>query len=408
MKTTNKSHSWLPHRRFSNAGESSIQHHDECAEELNETKEAAYQLIIGIAGTLSVLSLLCLCLVVPSMYSYVDTMSLFSVQDFAYCESATADMEVEMETMSARMAAASNRTKRASGQYAGYNPTLLHANAPTFQECPACCTPGKFMGEQTEFRSYDQLFMFTFKELPDLKAIWVYPALEEPQVQTEFKYGRPGTTPNASCIPERVFEPAPCLPCPQGPRGPSGFPGFPGDQGEVGNQGPSGKDGAPGPQGPDGPDGIQGYPGEPGPVGDKGVTPDAHLIPGPAGDVGEAGSWGLPGLEGAKGSDGYVGAIGEKGKNAWTAGTSVSASFGPQGPNGAVGPRGEIGPPGTPGTCVCQDTEVVVADQRGSVPAPAPSKPASSYESNSAATGSQTAAEGYGSNPGYYNRRMRL
>lgn len=28
--------------------------------------------------------------------------------------------------------------------------------------------------------------------------------------------GRPGTTPNASCIPERVFEPPPCLPCPQG------------------------------------------------------------------------------------------------------------------------------------------------------------------------------------------------
>ncbi|KAI6207095.1 Cuticle collagen dpy-2 [Aphelenchoides besseyi] len=385
MKTTNKSHSWLPHRRFSNAGESSIQHHDECAEELNETKEAAYQLIIGIAGTLSVLSLLCLCLVVPSMYSYVDTMSLFSVQDFAYCESATADMEVEMETMSARMAAASNRTKRASGQYAGYNPTLLHANAPTFQECPACCTPGA-PGPQGDLG------------LPGLGG-----APGPNGVQ-----GRPGTTPNASCIPERVFEPAPCLPCPQGPRGPSGFPGFPGDQGEVGNQGPSGKDGAPGPQGPDGPDGIQGYPGEPGPVGDKGVTPDAHLIPGPAGDVGEAGSWGLPGLEGAKGSDGYVGAIGEKGKNAWTAGTSVSASFGPQGPNGAVGPRGEIGPPGTPGTCVCQDTEVVVADQRGSVPAPAPSKPASSYESNSAATGSQTAAEGYGSNPGYYNRRMRL
>ncbi|KAI6181256.1 Cuticle collagen dpy-2 [Aphelenchoides besseyi] len=394
MKTTNKSHSWLPHRRFSNGGESSIRHHDECVEELNETKEAAYQLIIGIAGTLSVLSLLCLCLVVPSMYSYVNTMSTFSVQDFAYCESATADMEVEMETMSAKMAAALNRTKRANGQYAGYNPTLLHANAPTFQECPACCTPGA-PGPQGDLG------------LPGLGG-----APGPNGVQ-----GRPGTTPNASCIPERVFEPAPCLPCPQGPRGTIGFPGFSGDPGPIGPEGLPGKDGAPGPKGPDGPQGIEGFPGEPGPVGDKGVTPDAKLIPGPAGDVGEPGSWGLPGLQGAPGSDGYPGSIGEKGKQISADDFNCSFKecqdrpdqrYGPQGPNGAAGSRGEIGPPGTPGTCVCQDTEVVVADQRGSVPAPAPSKPASSYESNSAATGSQTATEGYGSNPGYYNRRMRL
>ena len=46
-------------------------------------------------------------------------------------------METEMQTMGARYADAANRTKRAaSGQYAGYNPTLLHPNAPTFQECP--------------------------------------------------------------------------------------------------------------------------------------------------------------------------------------------------------------------------------------------------------------------------------
>jgi hypothetical protein len=42
-----------------------------------------------------------------------------------------------MESMGTRFADAMNRTKRASsGQYAGYNPTLLHPNAPTFQECP--------------------------------------------------------------------------------------------------------------------------------------------------------------------------------------------------------------------------------------------------------------------------------
>jgi hypothetical protein len=115
----------IPHRRFSNN------------DELNESKEAAYQLIIGISGALSIASLLCLCLVVPSLYGYVDTMSSFSIQDFKYCERTTTDMETEIESMGTRFYDAMNRTKRvASGQYAGYNPTLLHPNAPTFQECP--------------------------------------------------------------------------------------------------------------------------------------------------------------------------------------------------------------------------------------------------------------------------------
>ena len=58
---------------------------DRC-DELNESKEAAYQVIIGISGALSIASLLCLCLVMPSLYGYVDTMSSFSIQDFKYCE----------------------------------------------------------------------------------------------------------------------------------------------------------------------------------------------------------------------------------------------------------------------------------------------------------------------------------
>ena len=53
--------------------------------------------------------------------------------------------------------------------------------------------------------------------------------------------GRPGSTPNASCIPERIFEPPPCLPCPQGPRGVPGHPGFPGDPGDPGISGRPGK-----------------------------------------------------------------------------------------------------------------------------------------------------------------------
>uniref|UniRef100_A0A915L001 Nematode cuticle collagen N-terminal domain-containing protein n=1 Tax=Romanomermis culicivorax TaxID=13658 RepID=A0A915L001_ROMCU len=43
---------------------------------------------------------------------------------------------------------------------------------------------------------------------------------------------------------------------------------------------------------------------------------------------------------------------------------------GPPGYFGAAGPAGEVGPVGTQGTCVCQDTEVIVQDTRGLIPAP--------------------------------------
>ena len=94
-----------------------------------------------------------------------------------------------------------NRTKRAN--YGGYNPTLLAEIAPQFQECPACCIPGERgpLGD------------------PGLPGI---PGAPGPDGAP----GRPGTTPNASCIPERVFEPPPCLPCPQGPMGPAGMTDF--------------------------------------------------------------------------------------------------------------------------------------------------------------------------------------
>lgn len=87
----------------------------------------------------------------------------------------------------------------------------------------------------------------------------------------------------------------------------------------------------------------------------------------------------MPGLQGEKGWPGPPGRAG------------------PMGPSGAPGPQGEPGPvgesirltfasvtlkiSGTPGTCVCQDTEVVVADTQGQIPAarPYPSPAPSSY-----------------------------
>lgn len=74
------------HRRLSNSGASTSEASENRKDQFNESKEAAYQVIIGVSSVLSIVSLLCLCLAIPSMYSYVDTMSSFSIQDFKYCE----------------------------------------------------------------------------------------------------------------------------------------------------------------------------------------------------------------------------------------------------------------------------------------------------------------------------------
>ena len=66
------------HRRFSNS--------EDELELVNEAKEDAYRFIIVVSGLFSLCSIICLCLIVPSLYSYVDTMGQFGRQDFAYCE----------------------------------------------------------------------------------------------------------------------------------------------------------------------------------------------------------------------------------------------------------------------------------------------------------------------------------
>jgi len=323
-----------------------------------EPREEAYKWIIAVSGTLSIASLLTLCLVVPSIYSYAESVGTFSRQDFAYCDNTATEMELEMRSVRETVRdQTTNRTKRGD-HYSGYNPTLLASTQ--FQECPACCVPGDRgpLGD------------------PGLPGL---PGSPGPDGSP----GRPGTTPNASCIPERVFEPPPCLPCPQGPRGVPGHPGFPGDPGDSGIAGRPGQDGLPGQPGEIGPHGEPGQAGAIGAPGDKGITPEAHVIPGPPGDVGEPGPWGPPGHPGTPGEDGYGGTPGEKG---WP---GPPGAPGPIGQAGVPGPQGEHGPTGTPGTCVCQDTEVVIADVRGQVPAPAyQEKPAAYHEEKPADSGS--------------------
>ncbi|GMT15564.1 hypothetical protein PFISCL1PPCAC_6861, partial [Pristionchus fissidentatus] len=299
-------------------------------DDYNEAKEDVYKFVIVGASLVSFLALATVFLVTPSLYNSVENMGTFSRQDFAYCELSTADMEAEMNDL--RIASV-NRTKRSKGSYGGYGASMFVNDGPQFQECPACCIAGE-RGPSGD------------SGLPGMHG----------SPGPDGAPGRPGTTPNASCIPERVFEPPPCLPCPQGPRGPPGHPGFPGDNGGPGVPGKAGKDGAAGGPGEPGPPGIGGMPGPRGPVGDKGRTPEARVIPGPPGDVGEPGPWGPPGHPGAQGEDGYPGTPGEKG---WP---GPPGQPGPPGTEGPQGPNGEEGPSGTPGTCVCQDTEVVMQD----------------------------------------------
>ncbi|KAK6734025.1 hypothetical protein RB195_017661 [Necator americanus] len=362
------------------------------SEALIEAREEAYKFIIGVSGSLSVLSLLTICLIVPSMYNMVDNIGQFSKLDFAYCEGAMSDMEQEMISIrESYRESGGNRTSRAAN-YGHYNPTMFASESPQFQECPACCVPGERgpMGD------------------PGLPAL---PGAPGPDGAP----GRPGTTPNASCIPERVFEPPPCLPCPQGPRGVAGHPGFPGDPGDPGIPGRPGADGLPGKQGEPGPTGPAGPPGESGPTGDKGRTPEAHVIPGPPGDPGPPGPWGPPGSPGMPGEDGYPGTPGEKG---WPGPPGAPGLMGPQGP---PGPGGEEGPTGTPGTCVCQDTEVVMTDVNGKIPAPReepyqepqpprppPLKDAAIEQVSPSGANNEINTESYTNNEngGYYNRQV--
>lgn len=322
--------------------------------ELHESREGAYRVIITISSLLGISSLLCICVTLPPLYNYMDSIVRFSKRDFDYCEKTTLDVE---RNIGEQMV---NRSRRDA--YSSYNPTMLQPNAPFFQECPACCIPGEH-GPSGD---------------PGLPGLPGTPGPDGAQ-------GRPGTTPNASCIPERVFEPPPCLPCPQGPRGPPGHPGFPGETGNSGIPGRPGKDGLPGGPGPEGALGPEGFPGPNGPAGDKGVSPSAQTIPGPPGEPGEPGPWGPPGQQGQQGDDGWPGPAGEKG---WPGPAGQGGAIGIQ---GGPGQRGEPGPPGTAGTCVCSDTEVVIAEKSPaakpalstgygpSAPAPAPAQNAYSH-----------------------------
>lgn len=309
------------------------------AEVESEGKEEAYKVVVAASLALSGLGLLLACLTLPAFLSFAAHSKSLAQADLAFCQSSTLDLAEDLAKAKAALGRNSTRHRRYEppnplphGAFQGQGQVLL-ATGLGFQECPACCVPGD-RGPPGD---------------PGLPGMHGAPG-------PNGAAGRPGVTPNASCIPERVFEPPPCLPCPQGPRGQPGHPGFPG---EGGYAGPKGKPGTQGYGGPIGEPGVQGPPGQrgaPGPLGDPGRTPEANVISGPPGDAGDPGPWGLPGHPGLAGDSGFPGTPGERG---WPGSPGDPGLLGGRGP---AGPRGEAGPPGTPGTCVCQETEVVVED----------------------------------------------
>ncbi|KRX94639.1 Cuticle collagen dpy-2 [Trichinella pseudospiralis] len=147
-----------------------------------------------------------------------------------------------------------------------------------------------------------------------------------------------------------------CIPGIQGPPGEPGITGRPGSPGS--NQGP------PGPPGSTGIPGPPGLMGPPGAAGDAGMPPETKIMQGLPGDPGDPGPWGPPGSPGLPGLNGAPGLPGEKG---WP---GEPGNPGDMGIPGLPGPMGESGTAGPPGVCICDDTEVIIEDAKGKIPAP--------------------------------------
>lgn len=58
----------------------------EKSNDIDDRRENAYKFIIFLANFMSITSLLIICLIIPSMYNYVNNIRTFSRQDFQYCE----------------------------------------------------------------------------------------------------------------------------------------------------------------------------------------------------------------------------------------------------------------------------------------------------------------------------------
>ena len=55
-------------------------------ETLDGRRENAYKWVISMASILSLMSMLTVCICLPYMYNYFDSVSTFTYQDFEYCK----------------------------------------------------------------------------------------------------------------------------------------------------------------------------------------------------------------------------------------------------------------------------------------------------------------------------------
>uniref|UniRef100_A0A5S6QG99 Nematode cuticle collagen N-terminal domain-containing protein n=1 Tax=Trichuris muris TaxID=70415 RepID=A0A5S6QG99_TRIMR len=307
-----------------------------------QRREFAFKGIIVASGLLTLTSLGTFAATLPVLNSFAQTVASFHYADFETCNDAVTRLLVSIE----RLKVGRQRNRTLARRYAQDTGPQYGQNGATFngllvyQECSACCRPGE-RGPPGE---------------PGSPASSGSPG-------SDGAPGRRGRTPNASCIPERIYQPPPCLPCPQGPRGPVGHPGFPGDTGGPGIMGRPGNQGPPGDPGPPGIPGTPGAMGPVGPPGDAGMPPENKILQGPPGEPGEPGVRGLPGDPGTPGENSPQGPNGEKG---WPGEPGEPGDMGIPGPPGRIG---EPGHPGAAGVCICPDTEVIIEDSMGRIPA---------------------------------------
>ncbi|CAI2347016.1 unnamed protein product [Caenorhabditis sp. 36 PRJEB53466] len=329
--------------------------------EEDDPKTKAYRLIGYAAVTFSAVSVLCFCVTMPVVFTYVQSVKRQMSHEMATCN---VNARLIFEDVAALRAAfpfvqpANNRTAR----QAGYESDLKTSTAGY---------PVGGGGGDSEVKSsnpgqaYDADKPFVAVGVEDQPHVAITdsegtchncclpgppgppgpPGRPGPNGKAGANglNGNPGRPPEAPCEP---VTPPPCKPCPPGPKGAPGPEGYPGADGQPGVQGENGEKGADGAPGTKGRPGPQGKTGEPGATGEKGEDAESNEpIPGPKGPPGTPGAPGPRGTAGHPGEDGEPGAPGAPGEN------GTDAEPGEDGVPGVPGHDGKAGRAGERGIC---------------------------------------------------------
>ncbi|TKR62487.1 hypothetical protein L596_026439 [Steinernema carpocapsae] len=305
---------------------------------VNDRREVAYQAVLILALSISLVSTTCLCTMVPLMATFLAESEQHIKLDLEQCE-ATALESIRMSGFAATETVNRTTIKRSADS------TIIDRISECETNPDLCPRP-----HSSEIRRSPQHFQLT-------QVIASSQETEECRCHAApgpkglpGRRGLKGTSgaPGAPGMPARLPCEAPidikklCPDqCPMGIQGPPGIQGVQGDKGPpgiMGNFGRKGEDGKLGAMGPRGPPGIPGIDGD---VGDAGndATP-TPFVPGPPGETGEEGEPGPPGPPGMPGIDGPPGPLGKRG---------IAGENGMPGQRGAQGPMGSVGEGGEDG-----------------------------------------------------------